>query len=86
MKKKVTITYEQALELALPYYSDFYELHEYFNENSRGKDDFWKTFYQSKLQSLGKGCLTAVETVCALFEASDEQVHEDLAALRERRD
>lgn len=85
MKKRITITYERALELALPYFDAFHDKHEWYYANSDGRDFDWRKFHQNELTALANGCCCACDMVCDLFGASDEQVHDDLMALRHER-
>lgn len=79
----VRLTYADALQIALPYYNAFYDKHQWFMEHGRGKDYDWRRFHETELRALANGCCAACEMLCDLFEMSDEQVHDDLAALRE---
>lgn len=85
MKIVKNVTYEAALELALPYFCDFYDLHDEVMAKKAEKGADWREFKYRELEGLASGCCCAMEIVEAIFEASEERVHEDLQALRARR-
>ena len=84
MKNKATITYEDALRIALPYFCAFYDLSDEVKATKDRHSYEWLQWKNEELTRLANGCCCATEMVCDLFGASNEKVHMDLFALRDK--
>lgn len=82
MTNEIKITYGEALELALPYFCDFYDFNDRYVTEKDGESYDWREWMQHRLAKRANACCCALEMVQSMFHVSDERIHEDLFAMR----
>lgn len=81
-KKKLTVTYENALEAAYEFWVYYYDEREHYDAVKGNRSHDWREYMSKELRVMANGSCTAEWMLCDMFGLSEERVHEDLVALR----